>query len=101
MRLRILPVACLCAGFALPCAAGASTGPAGTFAAVRAEKPPALDAALTDPAWAGALVATGLQTAPTHQRSRFPARFMLLYDDTNLYVGMHLEQSGVPLTATQ
>ena len=29
------------------------------------------------------------------------SRFMLLYDDTNLYVGIKLQQTGAPVTATQ
>src|ERR1700737_3817463 len=81
--------------------AGAATGPAGSFAAVRTEKPPALDPALTDPAWEKAGVATGLQTVTTQRPSAFGARFMLLYDDANLYVGIRLQQAGTPVTASQ
>jgi hypothetical protein len=103
MELRnIVVAACLCASLAataLP--AAAVTGPAGSFVAVRTEKPPALDAALTDPAWDKAVVATGLQTITTQRPSPFASRFMLLYDDANLYVGMKLEQTGAPVTATQ
>jgi hypothetical protein len=81
--------------------AAAVTGPTGSFAAVRVDKPPALDAALTDPAWDKAVVATGLQTITTQKPSPFASRFMLLYDDANLYVGMKLDQTGAPVTATQ
>jgi hypothetical protein len=87
------------AGTAVP--AAAITGPGGAFAAVRTEKPPALDAALTDPAWEKAVVATGLQTVTTQKPSPFASRFMLLYDDANLYVGIKLEQAGAPVTASQ
>ena len=102
MRLRILTLAAgLCASLALTgVPAGAVTGPSGSYPAVRTEKPPALDPALTDPAWDKAVVATDLQTVTTQKPSPFAARFMLLYDDTNLYVGMKLQQSA-PITATQ
>jgi hypothetical protein len=103
MRLRNLMVAAgLCAAClvtALP--ASAVTGPAGSFTAVRTDKPPALDPALTDPAWDKAVVASELQTITTQRPSNFKSRFMLLYDDQNLYVGMKLEQTGAPVTASQ
>ena len=103
MRLRLAALAAgLCASLAvtgLP--ARAVTGPAGSYPAVRTEKPPALDPALTDPAWDKAVVATGLQTVTTQRPSAFNATFMLLYDDANLYVGMKLEQPGAAITATQ
>ena len=103
MRLRILTLAAgLCASLTLPALpAGAVTGPTGSYPAARTEKPPALDPALTDPAWDKAVVATELQTVTTQKPSPFAARFMLLYDDTNLYVGMKLQQTGAAITATQ
>ncbi len=107
MRLRSLvraagSVVVLAAGLlasAVP--ARAVTGPAGSFAAVRTAKPPPLDAALTDPVWDQALAVRELQTITTQQPSAFGSQFLLLYDDTNLYVGMRLEQRGAPVTATQ
>jgi hypothetical protein len=91
---------CACVAVtALP--AAAVTGPSASFVAVRTEKPPALDPALTDPAWDKAVVATGLQTVTTQKPSPFQSKFMLLYDDVNLYVGMKLDQTGAPVTATQ
>src|ERR1700736_5100341 len=81
--------------------AGAATGAGGTFVAVRTDKPPALDPLLKDPAWDKAVVATGLQTVTTQKPSPFDSRFMLLYDDANVYVGMTLKQTGAPVTATQ
>jgi hypothetical protein len=42
-----------------------------------------------------------MQTITTQRPSAFDARFMLLYDDANLYVGMKLQQSGTAVTATQ
>ncbi|MBV8750837.1 MAG: hypothetical protein JO103_14115 [Candidatus Eremiobacteraeota bacterium] len=102
MRRRFFSAAVgLCVGFAAVAPAGAVTGPGGSFVAVRAAKAPALDAALTDPAWDKAVVATGMQTVTTQQPSRFAARFMLLYDDANLYVGIKLTQAGAPITASQ
>jgi hypothetical protein len=102
MRLRSVPLAAGLLAFAaaaLP--GGAATGPAGTFAAVRTEKPPALDPLLKDPAWDKAVVGTGMQTVTTQKPSAFESRFMLLYDDANVYVGMKLKQTGTPVTATQ
>jgi len=102
MRLRSFSLAACILAFgvaALP--AQAVTGPAGSFTAVRTDKPPALDPLLNDPAWEKATVATGLQTVTTQKPSPFESRFMLLYDDTNVYVGMALKQTGAPVTATQ
>ena len=103
MHLRNIVLAvCVCAcvaATALP--AAAVTGPARSYAAVRTEKPPALDPALADPAWDKAVVATELQTITTQRPSPFASKFMLLYDDANLYVGMKLDQTGAPVTATQ
>ncbi|HZW52460.1 MAG TPA: hypothetical protein VFF00_00435 [Candidatus Elarobacter sp.] len=103
MRLRSLILAAgVCASFgvmALP--AAAVTGPAGSFTAARTDKPPALDPALSDPAWDKAVVASELQTITTQRPSAFKSRFMLLYDDQNLYVGMKLDQTGAPVTASQ
>ena len=59
-----------------------------------------VDPALTDPAWDKAVVATGMQIVTTQKPSPFDSRFMLLYDDANLYVGMKLDQTGAPVTAT-
>ncbi len=104
VRLRVLTsAAAFCAAIALRWSlpAGAATGAAGTYPAVRADKAPALDAALTDPAWDKAVVATGMQTITTQRPSAYASRFMLLYDDANLYVGMKLDQAGAPITASQ
>ena len=103
MRLRFLTLAAGLFTSSVLCAmpAGAVTGPGGSYPAVRTDKPPALDPALTDPAWDKAVVATELQTVTTQRPSAYGARFMLLYDDTNLYVGMKLQQAGVPMTASQ
>ncbi|MBV8369876.1 MAG: hypothetical protein JO036_13260 [Candidatus Eremiobacteraeota bacterium] len=101
MRLASSVVAGGLCAMAAWCGPAAASGPGGSFAAVRAEKPPPLDPALTDPAWEKAVVATGMQTITTQRPSAFGARFMLLYDDANLYVGMRLQQSGAAVTATQ
>ena len=87
--------------FAVAAPAGATTGPAASFPAVRTDKPPALDAALTDPVWQKAVLASGLETVTTQKPSAHPSQFRLLYDDANLYVGMSLDQTGIPVTATQ
>src|SRR5947209_1983234 len=103
MRLRSISLAAGLLAFAATGAlpAGAVTGPSGTFVAVRTDKPPALDPLLKDPAWDKAVVASGLQTVTTQKPSPFDSRFMLLYDDANVYVGMTLKQGGAPVTATQ
>ena len=84
-----------------PAPSAASTGPSASYAAARAEKPPPLDASLTDPAWAKALTADGMQIVTTQKPSARPSHFLLLYDDKNLYVGMKLEQPSAPVTASQ
>ena len=100
---RLLASCCalgaLAAGCALP--AGAATNAAGAYPAVRAAAPPPLDATLADPVWKTALVATDLTSLTTHAPSRVQTRFSLLYDDTNLYVGIVAEQRGFQITATQ
>jgi hypothetical protein len=102
MRFRSLALAtgfCLSMFAAAP--AFAATGPSASFAAVRTDKAPALDASLADPAWQKATVASGMQTVTTQKASAHQSQFLLLYDDANLYVGMKLEQSGAALTASQ
>jgi hypothetical protein len=69
--------------------------------AVRTEKAPPLDASLSDAAWKSAVGAGDLEVVTTQKPSSRPSRFLLLYDDANLYVGMSLEQPGVPVTASQ
>ncbi|MDB5042914.1 MAG: hypothetical protein JWN27_3640 [Candidatus Eremiobacteraeota bacterium] len=102
MRLRtLLPVAVCFVVAASAQPASAMTGASSSFVAVRTEKPPALDASLSDAAWKNAIGAGDLEVITTQKPSSRPSRFLLLYDDTNLYVGMHLEQPGVPVTASQ
>jgi len=98
-RSLLLAAALTFAGTVAP--ALAVTGPSGSFAAVRTEQPPALDATLRDPVWSTALTAEGLEVVTTQKPSPRPARFLLLYDDVNLYVGMKLEQPGAAVTASQ
>ncbi|HEY4439652.1 MAG TPA: hypothetical protein VGN14_04310, partial [Candidatus Elarobacter sp.] len=95
----VLAALLLCIAAAAP--ALAVTGATGSFAAARAAAPPKLDAALSDPAWEKALVAEGMQVETTQRPSTRQSRFLLLYDDVNLYVGMKLEQPGVPIVASQ
>src|ERR1700682_4150876 len=102
MRLRsLLPAVAVFVSVFAALPAAAATGRAASFAAVRTEKAPALDASLTDPAWQKATVATGLQTVTTQKASAHQAQFLLLYDDANVYVGMKLEQTGAAVTASQ
>ena len=100
---RLLAACCALGAFTLGCglAAPAATNARGSFPAIRAATPPALDARLADPVWKTALVATDLMGVTTHAPSRVETRFSLLYDDANLYVGIVAEQRGFPITATQ
>ncbi|MDQ6930505.1 MAG: hypothetical protein M3126_07560 [Candidatus Eremiobacteraeota bacterium] len=74
-----------------------------SFAAVPVAHPLPLDPTLADPLWAtGAIPSpTGYQNLTTRAAAVFPTTVDLLYDNTNLYVGFHVEQGTTPVTATQ
>ncbi len=84
---------------ALPAVAGVDQTT--SVAAAKTATPPALSAALTDPAWTHALTAADF----TDFTDRVPAKLRtvayFLYDDHNLYIAFHAEQHGVPIIATQ
>jgi hypothetical protein len=71
------------------------------IAAVRASAAPPLDASLTAPIWRTAVRASGFWNYTQREPAKLPTTALLLYDDTNLYVGFVAVQSGVPVTATQ
>jgi len=84
--------------------ASAEVGASFSFPVARASHPLPLDASLSDPAWGAGLVPNG--GAPwLNVTTRSPARqtttTYLLYDDRNVYVGFKMEQTGVPIVATQ
>ncbi|MBV9438961.1 MAG: hypothetical protein JOZ24_03100, partial [Candidatus Eremiobacteraeota bacterium] len=101
MITRVLPVIGVLFCAAMPLAAGASTSASASFAAVRVDAAPPLDASLTAPVWSQTFVAKGMQQVSTQQVSPFVSEFRVLYDNANLYVGIRLEQPGVVLTASQ
>ena len=72
-----------------------------SFAAVRVQQPPALDAQLTDPAWLKGVVALDFINLTTRRPAEHTTTAYLLYDDQNLYVGFKVEQRGVRMTANQ
>lgn len=73
-----------------------------SFTAVAATHPLPLDPAMSDPLWAtGAVPQVPYQNLTTRAAATYKTSVSLLYDNTNLYVGFHVEQPGVPITATQ
>ena len=98
-------IASVLAGLVALCAtegaAVAATGAAASFPAVRAGAAPPLDPTLQDPVWRTAVDASGLESITTQKPSALGAHMRVLYDDRNLYVGVTLDQRGVPITATQ
>jgi hypothetical protein len=72
-----------------------------TFPAVKVATPPALDAALTDPAWQTGLKMTGFFDYTTREPATDETVAYVLYDEHYVYVGVHCAQAGTPLTAVQ
>ncbi len=110
MRMRVSRVlSCLLGAFVVAivlsalCATPArgAVNAATSLVAVRVEKPPPLDPALTDPIWTTAVHNDGFVSVTTHAPSRQPTSFAVLYDTTNLYVAIHCDQKGIPISATQ
>ncbi len=78
----------------------AALGAAEAFAPVRAERPFALDATLSDPRWATAKFATGFTDLGARMPATARTESALFYDDTNLYVAFRVQQR-VAIVATQ
>lgn len=72
-----------------------------SIAAVKATTPPKIDPTLTDPEWRKGLVFENFYDFTNHGPAKQKTTGYLLYDDTNLYFAVHVEQSGVPITAAQ
>lgn len=72
-----------------------------SIAAVKAPTAPPLDASLSSPVWSTALKVAMTENFMNRQPVKSASAMYLLYDDKNLYVGFHVQQSGVPITATQ
>ncbi|HVS46646.1 MAG TPA: DUF5916 domain-containing protein [Verrucomicrobiae bacterium] len=72
-----------------------------TFPAVKVATPPVLDAALTDPVWQTGFKMTGFFDYTTREPAKDETLAYVLYDEHNVYVGVHCAQAGTPLTAVQ
>lgn len=102
MRAPLVLVTFLAAvGFAAP--AAAATGFSGSFPAVRAPHPLALDPSLSDPAWQAGKVEEhgGFMNLTTRAKAADATTVYLLYDDRDLYVGFEAEQPDHPIVAGQ
>jgi hypothetical protein len=106
LALRLLQAA-LCAAFAFvstSAPARAVVAASFSFTVARAPHPLALNASLSDPAWAAGKVPSGSgawQNVTTRSPATVTTTAYLLYDDTNLYVGFKSEQIGAPVVAAQ
>lgn len=69
--------------------------------AVKAQSAPPLDASLSSPVWQQALKAGGFRNFNTREPAKYATQAYFMYDDKNLYVGMHADQHGTPIVATQ
>jgi hypothetical protein len=72
-----------------------------TFAAVKTPAPPPPDASLDAPIWKSALAVTDFYDFNSRQPARHVTVARVLYDDTYLYIGIHAEQRGIPISASQ
>jgi hypothetical protein len=73
------------------------------FGVAQAPHPLAADPSLSDPAWSAGLVPDEgpWEDLTTRSAAAHKTAAYVLYDDHNLYVGFRVEQSGIPITATQ
>jgi hypothetical protein len=69
--------------------------------ATKTQAAPPLDASLSSPIWQQALKATSFENFFTREPAKYETVAYFLYDDKNLYVGVHAEQAGLRITATQ
>lgn len=69
--------------------------------AVKTATPPKIDASLSDPTWQKGVVFDRFYDFTNHQAAKENTVAYVLYDDTNLYLAVHCQQAGVPITATQ
>lgn len=70
-------------------------------AAVKVARPPSLDPSLTDPEWRQGTVFDSFYDFTNHRPAKLQTTAYMLYDDRNLYLAVHIQQAGVPITATQ
>lgn len=71
------------------------------LSAVKAQVPPSLDPSLSSPVWKSAVTAVMAENFSDRLPAKRNSAVYVLYDDKNLYVGFHCQQSDVPITATQ
>jgi hypothetical protein len=71
------------------------------FAAVKTTTPPPLDASLSSPVWQNALKVSLSESFTLRRPAQHSTLVYLLYDEKNLYVGVHAEQAGTPIVASQ
>jgi hypothetical protein len=72
-----------------------------SVAAVKAETAPPPDASLSDPIWQKALVLKDFYDYTNRGPAKLSTVAYILYDAKNMYVGVHAQQAGVAITATQ
>lgn len=82
-------------------AAGVPLDHTQSITAVKAQAAPPLDASLSSPVWSKALKAAMTENFTNRQPVQSQSAMYLLYDDKYLYAGFHVQQSGIPITATQ
>ncbi|MDE2482473.1 MAG: hypothetical protein KGN02_09820 [bacterium] len=99
MRRIAAVVALLCAS--APLFATASVSSSAQLRAVKAAAVPPFAVPIVAASWPQALVAREFVDFTARHPSPYPTTAYLLYDDTNLYVGFHCDQAGVPITASQ
>lgn len=85
----------------LPLPAGAWVAHSVGVDAVKVTTPPKLDPTLSDPAWREGVVFDNFYDYTNQRPAKQATTAYLLYDDDNLYVAVHCQQDGVPITATQ
>ncbi|MDQ2909087.1 MAG: hypothetical protein M3R44_07045 [Candidatus Eremiobacteraeota bacterium] len=91
--------AAACGALPLPAAAVATARE--TYPAAIVAAPPPLGLAFNAAPWTKAQVINGFETLTTRTQARYATTARVLFDAANVYVAVHCEQRGVPLTATQ
>ncbi|HEY7994489.1 MAG TPA: hypothetical protein VID24_09770 [Candidatus Eremiobacteraceae bacterium] len=82
--------------------ARATTSAGAVFTIARAPHPMSLDPSLSDPAWqSGQVNPAGFWDLTRRSDARFDTTVYLLYDDRDVYVAFHVEQTGIPIVAQQ
>jgi len=72
-----------------------------TFDAVKTDVAPPLEQSFESAVWQHALKIDGFENFNVRQPAKYATTAYFTYDDKNLYVGVHAEQHGAPIVATQ